>query len=118
MTSRYPLFATHYSPFYRFAAAIDQGAFVRSLDLDLGGRCPGRALERDGVLVHRQAIMLRAVEGREGLELVERAFLLEHPGIGLERDRRIEHARHPVDGDLPGHRVGSGIGAEKVTGLA
>src|SRR5258708_23107858 len=108
----------HHPPLDRFAAAIDQRALVGAFDLDLFGGGPGRAFERDRVLVGRQPAVPGAVEGREGFELVEAAFLLEHARIDLERARRIEHARPALPPDLPRHAMRSGIGAEEEAGLA
>ena len=51
-----------------------------------------RALQHDLALVERQAVEARPVLRREGLEPVERAFLLEHRRIGFERERRVEDA--------------------------
>ena len=55
----------------------------------------------------------RAVERGEGLEPVERAFLLEHLGIDLERRRRGEDAGAAAGGLLGRDRVRRAVGAEK-----
>src|SRR5262245_38261614 len=95
----------HHAPLDRFATAIDQRLLVRPLDLDLRGGGPGGSLERDGFAVGWQLVVAGAVEGGKCLELVERAFLLEHLGVARDRDRRIEQARDAVDRKLPGDRV-------------
>src|SRR5580692_634630 len=100
-------------PLDRLAAAIDQGALVGAGDFDFLWRGPRRLLQRDLVLARRHPIMLRAVERGKGFELVERAFLLEYPRIGLDRDRRIEHARHAIGRNFPRIRMRRGIGAEE-----
>src|SRR6202051_4019270 len=104
----------HHLPLDGLAAAIDQGALVGAGDFDFFRRAPRRLLQRDFVLVRRHPIMLRAVERGEGFQLVECAFLLEYPRIGLDRKRRIEHAGHAVGRDFPGIRMRRGIGAEKI----
>src|SRR5712671_5355192 len=91
LPSRYDL------PRNGLAAAIDQRFLVGSLDLDLVRRGPGGFLQRDGLLVGRQPIMLRPVERRKGFELVERAFLLENLCIALDRHRGVEQAGDAVD---------------------
>src|ERR1700686_3346743 len=90
----------HHLPLDRLAAAINQGALVGAGDFDFLRRGPRRLLQRDLVLVRRHPIVLRPVERGKGFELVERAFLLEHPRIGLYRDRRVEHAGHAVGRNL------------------
>src|SRR5262252_5324832 len=92
--------AGHDLPFDAFSAAIDQRLLIRPLDFDLRRRGPRGLFERDRGLIRRQPIVPGAVERGKGLELVERVFLLEHFGIGLDRHRRIEHARDAVHGDL------------------
>src|SRR5437899_944101 len=111
------LFASHYLPFDRFAAAIDQRFFVGSFDLYFFGSCPGGFLKRYRLLVDRQLVMPRAVERGESFELVERAFLFENPGVGLDRNRRVEQARNAVECKFPRDRMRRRIGAEEITRL-
>src|SRR5690242_19561519 len=75
----------HHAPLDRFAAAIDQGTLVGSFDLDLFGRGPARFLQRDPVLVWRQFVMPWPVQRSKRFELIERALLLEHLGVGFDR---------------------------------
>ena len=57
-----------------------------------------RALEGDLTLVEGEAVEARAMLGSEGLQLVERAFLLEHRSIAFERVGRVEDARATATG--------------------
>ena len=77
------------------------------------GAVQAALLQRDRLLVGRQLVVPRPVERGEGLELVERALLLEHLGVGLDRDRRVEQAGNAVDRKLLRHRMRRGIGAEE-----
>src|SRR5262245_61571278 len=86
----------YHAPLDRFAAAVDQRPVVRPLDLDLLGRGPGGLLDRDGLAVRRQLVVAGAVEGGKRLELVERAFLLEHLGVARDRHWGVEDARDAV----------------------
>src|SRR6185437_1786047 len=79
-------------PLDRLAAAMDEGALVRSFDLDLFGRGPGFAFEGDPLFVGRQPVMRRPVQRGEGFELVERVLLRENLNVALDRHRRIEEA--------------------------
>ena len=54
--------------------------------------------------------MLGAVERGKCLELVERTLLLEHLGIGLDRDRRVEQPGMPFTDSF----FATGCGAESV----
>src|SRR3954471_18528495 len=72
---------SHHFPLDRLTAAVDQRLLIRSLDFDVLWRPPRGLLERDPLLVGRQAIVLRTVERGKGFELVESAFLLEHPSV-------------------------------------
>src|SRR5215469_718295 len=82
------------------AATIDQGALVRTGDFHLFRRGPRGLLQRNGLFIGRQPIMLRSVQRRKRLELVERAFLLEDLGISLDRDRCVEHAGNAAGRNL------------------
>ncbi len=78
----------------------------------------GRTLEAHAPLVERQPVEGRTTLRREGLELVERALLLEDLGVGLERVGRAENARAAAVGLLGGHGVRRGIGPEEVVRVA
>src|SRR5262245_17781837 len=118
MPSRIPLrcmLATsqlHNLPLNRLAAAIDQLALFRALDLPLVWRGPGPLLERDAFLVRRQLVVLWPIERGEGLKLVQRPFLFEHLGVGLDRDRGVEDARDAVQRELAYNGMRRGVGAE------
>src|SRR6185312_3980210 len=105
------------APVYGLAAAMDERALV-PFDRDGFGRGPGLGLERDLVRVGRQSVMRRPVERGEGLELVERALLLEHLEVALDRDRRVEEAGNAGDVELLRDRMGRRIGAEEEARIA
>ena len=60
--------------------------------LDLLRNVGGDLLKRHRAVVERQAIEVRAVDRGEGLQLVDRALLLENGRIAFERVRRVENA--------------------------
>src|SRR6266436_9310512 len=104
-------------PFDRFSTAIDERLLIRPFDLDLLRRSPWGLFQRDCRFIHRQAIVPGTVERRKGFELIERAFLPEHFGVGLDRNRRIEKPWDTVHCDFLGHRMGCRIGSEKIAGF-
>src|SRR5579885_3878934 len=107
-----------HAPLDGFAATMDESTLVRTLDTHFLGRGPGLRLERHGRAVGLEPIVKRAVERRERLQLVELVLLLEHLGIALECDRRIEEAGNPDDVELARHRVRRRVRAEKEARIA
>src|SRR6266702_3243754 len=105
--------AGHDLPLDRFPAAIDQRLFIGPFDLDLLRWSPRGFFQRDRRFIRGQAIVPGTVNGRKVFELVERAFLLKYFRIGLDRDRRVEHAGDAVHRELLRHRMGRGVGAQK-----
>jgi len=81
--------------------------------VDFLGNLDFGTLEPDGLLVHRQAVEARTVERGECLELVERAFLLEHRRIALERIGRVEDPRAAAGGFLRRASMRRAVGAEE-----
>ena len=65
--------ARHHLPLDGLAAAIEQCAFVRSSDLDLDRCCPRRFLQRDFILIRRQAVMAGSVERGKGFQSLSSA---------------------------------------------
>ena len=77
------------------------------------GTSVGDALQRDPLLVQRQAVEARAMLGGEAFEAGERALLLEHLRIGLQRERRVEDAGAAAAGLLLLDAVRGAVGAEE-----
>src|SRR4051812_21018297 len=95
------------SPAQCFAGEERDEAFdlLRYLDL-----CP---FEGDRLLVDRQVVETSAVDRRERFQLVERAFILEHARIALERVRRVEESGAAAGAFLGVTGVGRAIRAEE-----
>src|SRR3712207_3954740 len=106
------------APLNGFAPPIDEGPLVRPVHIDLLRGRPRRFFEGDRVLVGRQPVMLRPVEGGESLQLVEGALLLEHLRVDFDGYRRVEQTGGPDHRQLLGDRVRGRIGAQKIAGLA
>src|SRR6185369_11233397 len=105
----------HCAPLDRLAAAVDERALLRPVDADLFRSDPGLLLERDGVAVRREAVVLRTVERRECLELVQPAGIGEHLGVGLDRDRRVEEPSGADDVQFFYHWMRRRVGAQEET---
>src|SRR3954451_13274270 len=82
----------HHLPFHRLAALINQRALIGPIDLHLFRRDPRALLQRDGLIIWRQAVMFGAVERGESFQPVERVLFLKYFGIGRHRHRRVENA--------------------------
>ena len=78
----------------------------------------GATFQGHGFLVERQAIKARPVLAGEGLEPLERAFLLEHRQIAFQREGRIEDAGAAAGRFLGLARMRRAVGAEEVPGRA
>src|SRR5262249_60070112 len=96
-------------PFDRLSTAIDERLLIGPFDPDLRRRGPWRLFKRNRRFIHRQAIVPGAVKRRKSFQLVERAFLLKDLCIGLDRDRRVEHAGDALHRDLLRHWIRRGI---------
>src|SRR5258708_14532617 len=72
---------------------------------------PGLLHEREGRSVARQAVEVRAMEGREGLEPLERTRRLERFGVQLDAGVRGEDARAAASGFLRRARMRCAVGA-------
>src|SRR3954463_15301061 len=95
------------APAQCFAGVERDEAFdlLRYLDL-----CP---FEGDRLLVDWQVVETSAVDRRERFQLVERAFVLEHARIALERVWRIEQSGAAAGTFLRMARVRRTVGAEE-----
>src|SRR5690606_22904548 len=78
------------APAQRFAAAEGGDGYLVRLHRLRG--YPLGAFQHDPPLVERQPVEACAVLGGEGLELVQRALLLEHLQIALKGRRGVDHA--------------------------
>src|SRR5258707_4833506 len=95
------------APAQRFAGLERSNAIDLLRPLDLG------AFERDRLLIHGKVVEQGAIDGGEGLELVERAFLVEHARIALERISGVENAGAAAGAFLRMARVRRAVGAEE-----
>src|SRR5262249_21776896 len=86
---RLRLASCHPRPLPRLAAVVDERALARAVDLDLLRHAPRPFLQRDRLVVRRQAVVLRAVERCEALQPVERVLLLEDLCVDGHRHRRV-----------------------------
>src|SRR5690349_12447561 len=74
------------------------------------------AFQRHRALVQRKPVEARPVFRSEGFEMREGAVLIEHRGISLEREGRVEDARASAARFLGIDGVRSAVGAEKKFG--
>ncbi len=73
---------------------MDQRPLFRAIHFHFFGRGPTRPFKDDGLGVRRQAVMLRTIQRRESLQFVQRVLFGKDLGVGFDRDRRVENARH------------------------
>src|SRR5512146_563842 len=100
-------------PTHRRVGSEHDDAFVAARDLDPFGRVERPGLQGHAILVDREAVEARPVQGGEGFELVESPLFREDLGIDRHRDRRIEDAGAAAGALLRIGRVGRRIGAEE-----